>query len=611
MMKSLGAALTAWWLAVATVAIWPMPASAQLWSAITPNAAGAMFALDRDDNVYVAGTTPTGGLVTKYSPTGAQLWQRAIENPGDRQEASWVTVDPAGNAVVTGRFVDTSGNPNGLIVAKFSPSGTLLTQGMLYPVHGYASRAATDAAGNVYVLGSVWQANTSGNTTQDIVTLKYAPNGLQEWLRSYGLDGTSADVPAALAVTATGNVIVTGGAAGQMLMLAYDAAGNQLWSKAIPASTAALDVAIGKSGEFYVVGGSVPSGGGQNFLVVKHDANFNEVWRRTYAVGQYARRVGVDSIGNVIVTGVATGTTSPYFNWMTIKLDPNGTLLWSRSYDQHVLTDEVPNAISVGAGDTVYITGQGGPAPVPGDPSLASTVTVSYLAGGQQVGSSTTSVSVPGIGVAQASNFNRLVLGRAPQAVLNYGVDVSMNIVPTVVAAADRSTGPAPLAVNFSSAGTTDPDGFGSALRYWWDFGDGQISTDANPSHTYAGGTYAARLTVTDRNGGAETSAPITVTASAPPPTPTSLALASATVVGGGSTTATVRVSGSAGVIVTLASSDPRVASVPASVVVAAGATSATFMVGTALVKKDTLVTLQARANGITVGTTLTVARRK
>lgn len=236
---------------------------------------------------------------------------------------------------------------------------------------------------------------------------------------------------------------------------------------------------------------------------------------------------------------------------------------------------------------------------------------MSYLAGGQQVGSSTTSVSVPGIGVAQASNFNRLVLGRAPQAVLNYGVDVSMNIVPTVVAAADRSTGPAPLAVNFSSAGTTDPDGFGSALRYWWDFGDGQISTDANPSHTYAGGTYAARLTVTDRNGGAETSAPITVTASAPPPTPTSLALASATVVGGGSTTATVRVSGSAGVIVTLASSDPRVASVPASVVVAAGATSATFMVGTALVKKDTLVTLQARANGITVGTTLTVARRK
>ena len=319
----------------------------------------------------------------------------------------------------------------------------------------------------------------------------------------------------------------------------------------------------------------------------------------------------MDSVGNVIVTGVTTGATSPYLNWMTIKLDPNGTLLWSRSYDQHVLTDEVPNAIRVGAGDTVYITGQGGPAPVPGDPGLPSTVTVSYLAGGQQIGSSTTSVSVPGIAAAQASNFNRLVLGRSPQAVLNYGVDFSMNILPTVVAAADRSTGPAPLVVGFSSAGTTDPDGFGGALRYWWDFGDGQISTDANPSHGYAAGSYVARLTVTDRNGGAETSAPITITASVPPPAPTSLALALATVPGGSSTTATVRVSGSAGVIVALTSSDPRVASVPASVVVAAGATSATFTVSTARVKKDTLVTLQARANGVTVGTTLNVVRRK
>ena len=212
-MKKTRAALAASWLAAAMVAIWPMPASAQLWSAITPNATGAMFALDRDDNVYVAGTTPTGGLVTKYSATGVQLWQRAIENPGDRQEASWVTVDPAGNAVVSGSFVDTSGNPSGLIVAKYSPSGVLLTQGMLYPVRGYASRAATDAAGNVYVLGSVWQANASGNTTQDIVTLKYAPNGLQEWLPATSYASISI-WPAAPPVTITLPVAVTASAAG-------------------------------------------------------------------------------------------------------------------------------------------------------------------------------------------------------------------------------------------------------------------------------------------------------------------------------------------------------------------------------------------------------------
>jgi immune inhibitor A len=36
-------------------------------------------------------------------------------------------------------------------------------------------------------------------------------------------------------------------------------------------------------------------------------------------------------------------------------------------------------------------------------------------------------------------------------------------------------------------------------LSYQWDFGDGQSSTVASPSHTYsAAGSYSVRLTVTD-----------------------------------------------------------------------------------------------------------------
>jgi hypothetical protein len=48
---------------------------------------------------------------------------------------------------------------------------------------------------------------------------------------------------------------------------------------------------------------------------------------------------------------------------------------------------------------------------------------------------------------------------------------------------------------------------------------------------------------------------------------------------------------------------------VPASVVVPAGATSATFTVKTSKVKRDTAVTLQASANGATAAASLTVAR--
>ena len=72
---------------------------------------------------------------------------------------------------------------------------------------------------------------------------------------------------------------------------------------------------------------------------------------------------------------------------------------------------------------------------------------------------------------------------------------------PIVKATATPTSGNAPLTVQFSSAGTTDPDA-GNTLSYLWTFGDGATSTAANPSHTYtANGNYAVQLKVTDNTG--------------------------------------------------------------------------------------------------------------
>ena len=74
------------------------------------------------------------------------------------------------------------------------------------------------------------------------------------------------------------------------------------------------------------------------------------------------------------------------------------------------------------------------------------------------------------------------------------------NRAPTAVASANRTSGQAPLAVAFSSAGSSDPEG--GALTYSWNFGDGTTSTAANPTKTYpANGTYQVTLTVRDPEG--------------------------------------------------------------------------------------------------------------
>ncbi|WP_164716000.1 ThuA domain-containing protein [Streptomyces sp. WAC 06738] len=73
---------------------------------------------------------------------------------------------------------------------------------------------------------------------------------------------------------------------------------------------------------------------------------------------------------------------------------------------------------------------------------------------------------------------------------------------PVAKATASATNGPVPLAVDFSSEGSRDPDG--DSLSFEWDFdGDGTFdSTEANPSHTYENkGDFTAQLKVTDSSG--------------------------------------------------------------------------------------------------------------
>lgn len=67
-----------------------------------------------------------------------------------------------------------------------------------------------------------------------------------------------------------------------------------------------------------------------------------------------------------------------------------------------------------------------------------------------------------------------------------------------VTATATPDTGPAPLTVAF----TSNLLGGKKPFTYAWDFGDGQTSGEANPTHAYGRrGSYKVSLTVTDSRG--------------------------------------------------------------------------------------------------------------
>ena len=78
---------------------------------------------------------------------------------------------------------------------------------------------------------------------------------------------------------------------------------------------------------------------------------------------------------------------------------------------------------------------------------------------------------------------------------------------PIIVASAEPTSGPLPLAVQFDASGSFDPDP-GQLITFAWDFdGDGTFdATGPNPTHTYTeAGSYTATLVVRDPDDNAVT----------------------------------------------------------------------------------------------------------
>ncbi|GEM_PF-6936215 len=115
--------------------------------------------------------------------------------------------------------------------------------------------------------------------------------------------------------------------------------------------------------------------------------------------------------------------------------------------------------------------------------------------------------------------------GKADSNIATVNINVvSINDVPAINSfSATPTSGNAPLAVNFS-ASASDIEG---AVTYNWSFGDGQNSTQQNPTHVYnSANTYTAQLIVTDNSGASVTKSQAIAVQSALPTAPGSLTAA-------------------------------------------------------------------------------------
>jgi glucose/arabinose dehydrogenase/PKD repeat protein len=117
-------------------------------------------------------------------------------------------------------------------------------------------------------------------------------------------------------------------------------------------------------------------------------------------------------------------------------------------------------------------------------------------------------------GATQALYYTTYAFGIGEVRRIDFTQPQQENHPPTAALAADVTSGPAPLSVQFDASGSTDPDA-GDTLTYIWDFGDGTTgveTTGATVSHVYSNaGTFTAALTVRDNHGASSTPATVEI----------------------------------------------------------------------------------------------------
>lgn len=140
--------------------------------------------------------------------------------------------------------------------------------------------------------------------------------------------------------------------------------------------------------------------------------------------------------------------------------------------------------------------------------TLNATMTVTLPAAG------TYTVSVQGTGKGDPLGTGYTSYGSLGQYALSASFPSAGSQAPVAAISASAVSGTTPLAVSFSGAGSTDPDG--SVVAWDWTFGDGATASGAAVAHTYtAAGSYSAQLRVTD-NAGLTAFTAVTITVNDP-----------------------------------------------------------------------------------------------
>lgn len=301
------------------------------------------------------------------------VWQFQHAQAGI-QEAKASAVDSQGNLIITG-YTDT-GIDEDFYTIKISSNGqsVLWSKQFSHPQgDDWAVAVAVDGNDDVIVSGFI-----SNGINTDIAVIKYdGTTGAQQWASPYVFNGAANgnDMPKAMTVDSLNNIYIAGysqnggSTADDGLLLKLSPAGpnpdgTAIWEAHFNGAASSDDrfynISAGIDGLSVAGYTAVMHSGSRldyDYLTIKYDYSGNIVWQKAYDNGtgnDLAYFTGMDQDGNVITTGeVQTGSRHDI---LTIKYGAaTGQQLWSRAYSGG--SPNIPKGLVVDSDNEIYITG--------------------------------------------------------------------------------------------------------------------------------------------------------------------------------------------------------------------------------------------------------------
>lgn len=293
--------------------------------------------VSNDNNLIICGNTGYNISILKVSKTGTLLW-RTDFNAGISSSASGI-VEISGDIYICGKTSRNNSITKSdiLLIRANSLGDTIWTKTYGGVDADYGANIVATSDGNILISGRT--ESFGAGSFGDIYLIKVNTSGDTLWTASY--PDQDQEVPFHLMETQNGEYLVTGtnednSQYKELYLLKVGTTGQQLWNKKIGPPTwkwgfSTIELV---NGDFLTCGRHTVNGYSQ-VLLVKTDNIGNVIWEKEFGLNNLSEdgnSIKQNSDGTYTITGTSFDILTSQTDIILLKIDQNGSLLWSKKF---------------------------------------------------------------------------------------------------------------------------------------------------------------------------------------------------------------------------------------------------------------------------------------